>query len=63
MTTKEEILKASEEVDWNQLLGHNGPPCFHVEKNQFCLRADYWPGHESMHKFVSLNTLLKNMEP
>jgi hypothetical protein len=62
MNKSEEILKASEDVDWNQLMAHNGLPCFHVDKGRFCLRADYWPGHDSMHKFISLNDLLKQMD-
>lgn len=59
MTTKDKILKAAEDVDWNQILGHGGQPCFHVDEGRFCLRADYWPGHECIHKFTSLHTMLK----
>jgi hypothetical protein len=61
MNKPEEIIKASEDVDWNQLMGHNGSPCFHVDEGRFCLRADYWPGHDSMHKFISLHTMLSGI--
>jgi hypothetical protein len=44
------------QVDWRQVVLNGGPPCFFVEKPQFCGRAKRWPGHgnEAFHNYVSL---------
>lgn len=56
--TREQVLLAAIYADWNLVAMHQGPPCFHIEKNgEFCLRALRWPGHDGMHTFVSLADL------
>jgi hypothetical protein len=62
-----QILLAAKTPDWEQVLGNGGPPCFHVEGNRFCFRAERWDGHHriggsgAIHKFVSLENLLREI--
>lgn len=42
-------------MDWIQVRMNGGPPCFHVEGERFCGRAERWDGHPQIHAFVSLN--------
>lgn len=54
------IIKAAEEMDWQQVVLNGGPPCFHLcEDGRFCGRAKRWAGHEDMHEFVSLSQLIE----
>jgi hypothetical protein len=46
------------QMDWQQVVLNGGPPCFHVERERFCVRAQGWAGHNEMHKFVSLADLV-----
>ena len=50
--------RAAYRADWTQVALNGGPPCFHIENDRFCLRADRWAGHPSAHEFVSLAALL-----
>lgn len=60
------IIQAAERADWTQVVQNGGPPCFHLEEDRFCLRAERWEGHadpdvgddELYHRFVSLGDLL-----
>jgi hypothetical protein len=54
------LITAARSADWMQVVLNQGPPCFYLEKERriFCLRAERWAGHEDMHKFVSLASLL-----
>lgn len=58
---RERLLKAAKDADWEQVICNYGPPCFHLEDSQFCLRAERWAGHRlsDFHRFVSLADLLK----
>jgi hypothetical protein len=49
---------AALDIDWQQVVLNGGPPCFHVEDGRFCLRAERWEGHDLLHRFVSLRSLL-----
>ncbi len=67
-TQIESLLKAAKNADWVQVVGNGGPPCFHLENDRFCLRAERWGGHldtgcsiKSTHDFVSLESLLKKI--
>lgn len=60
------LLHAAERPDWMQA-ARNGTPCFYVgelnalDDGDFCLRADYWPGHldpNPSHRFVSFHAML-----
>lgn len=62
------LLEAAKEPDWMQVVCNGGPPCFHVEGGRFCFRAERWDGHhinfkgdKRIHKYVSLETLLRNI--
>ena len=48
------VLAACKSADWQQVVQNGGPPCFHLEGSQFCLRAERWQGHGVAHKFISL---------
>lgn len=51
--------KAAALADWGQVGCNGGPPCFHIENEKFCLRAERWDGHgKADHAFVPLGTLL-----
>lgn len=55
------VLRAAQDMDWQQIVLHQGEPCFHVERDRkFCGRARRWEGHEAGgdHRFVSLHDLL-----
>lgn len=62
------LLKAAKEADWMQVVLNQGPPCFHLESDRFCLRAERWDGHKTIggskpiHDFVSLESLLSHAE-
>ncbi len=63
------LLAAAKNADWVQVVLNGGPPCFHLEDGRFCLRAKRWDGHkriggsEAIHKFVSLEKLLRSVAP
>lgn len=51
-------VKAVKNADWQQVVFNGGPPCFHLEGERFCLRAQRWAGHggdgfKPQHQFVS----------
>jgi len=52
------LLKACERADWGQVVLNGGPPCFHLDGDKFCLRAERWFGHPSDHGFISLLELI-----
>lgn len=62
------FLKAAKDADWMQVVGHGGPPCFHLE-DDFCFRAERWDGHKTIggsgpiHEYVSLENLLRACFP
>lgn len=66
MTTnqrKETLRKAAMVIDWPQVIGNGGPPCFYFDKDDgcFCLRADHWAGHGLMHPYTPLHKLLEEV--
>jgi hypothetical protein len=66
VTEWELIRKAAQEMDWGQVVGNGGPPCFFFEqeRGRFCGRAERWVGHDGdPHKFVSLAVLLASVAP
>ncbi len=56
---KKEIRAACDIADWQQVVLNGGPPCFHLDKGRFCLRAKRWPGHDADHPFTALGTLIE----
>lgn len=55
--------RAAYRADWRQVVFNGGPPCFFLEDDRFCLRAERWGGHRDQdkypeHRFVSLAALL-----
>lgn len=65
------VLKAAENMDWQQVVLNGGPPCFHLEERygMFCGRAERWcghhmdgNGHKALHEFVSLKQLLSESD-
>ncbi len=62
---REMLIIAARNADWLQVIGNGGPPCFHLEDERFCLRAQRWDGHSrpSFHKFVSLADLMADLGP
>lgn len=62
---REEIFRAAANMDWQQVVQNSGPPCFHLENERFCGRAESWTGHErtrfESHPFISLLDLLKSV--
>jgi hypothetical protein len=56
------MLQAARQMDWQQVVLNGGPPCFYLESEWFCGRAERWQGHGDMHGFVSLATLLAAAE-
>lgn len=46
--------QAEEGADWMQVVLTGGPPCFHIEGDRFCFRAQRWQGHPVDHNFISL---------
>lgn len=48
------LLAAAKRADWTQIALNGGPPCFHLEKRRFCLRANHWVGHSSDHALEAL---------
>lgn len=64
------LFKAAAFMDWHQVVLNSGPPCFHLsDDGRFCGRAERWDGHkriggsEAIHKFVSLEALLRSLAP
>lgn len=60
---KNTVLRAAEQMDWQQVVLNGGPPCFHLgDDGRFCGRAKRWQGHgeKDFHEFVSLVDLLNN---
>lgn len=53
------LLTAAEQMDWQQVVLNGGPPCFHLQSDRFCGRAQRWVGHDGMHRFVSFADLLR----
>lgn len=54
-------MVAARSANWKQVVCDGGPPCFHLEGQRFCLRAQGWAGHEhpkESHVFVPFNQLL-----
>ena len=56
------MLKAARDADWMQVVFNQGPPCFFLEGQRFCLRPHRW--HDEIaekvcHKYVPLEQLLK----
>lgn len=51
---------AAQNMDWQQVALNGGPPCFHLDGDRFCSRAERWPGHKVVHRFVSLLDLLES---
>jgi len=61
-----ELVKAAREMDWQQVVLNGGPPCFYLEGEKFCERAQRWAGHDLTelvagicHKYVPLDDLLE----
>lgn len=54
----EVLLEAARIADWEQVRLNGGPPCFYIEDGRFCLRAHRWMGHDSMHKFTTLDAAI-----
>ena len=52
------VDNAVKSVDWVQVAINNGPPCFHLESEKFCLRAQRWDGHGVFHPFTPLDEML-----
>ena len=54
---REALLSAAHNADWMQVVLNQGPPCFHLNGDRFCLAAGRWPGHgrgpTDVHAFVS----------
>lgn len=55
------LLRAAQNMDWTQIVLNGGPPCFHLEGDKFCGRAERWDGHDCHHKFISLENLLEKV--
>lgn len=56
------LLLAAKQMDWKQIVLHEGVPCFNLHKDgRFCGRAQRWIGHceGADHDFISLETLLR----
>lgn len=66
-------ITAAKNMDWQQVVMNGGPPCFHLEDDCFCGRAQRWDGHQPwfqkskdrtlppLHEFVSLADLLEQL--
>lgn len=66
--TRDALLEAASNADWQQVVQNQGPPCFcfNVDGDgTFCLRAERWVGHskgkrsDGFHQFVPLADLLE----
>lgn len=62
----DKLLQAAETMDWQQVVLHGGPPCFHRNPAdaKFCGRAQWWEGHKApgFHEFVSLRDLIESVK-
>jgi len=58
---RQQLRNACDQADWVQVFLNRsyGPPCFHLEGEAFCLRAQRWDGHWFHHSFISLFDLLQ----
>ncbi len=64
---KGKIIRAAENMDWQQVVLNGGPPCFYLQDDgRFCGRAERWDGHFShgidsptIHTFVSISSLIR----
>jgi hypothetical protein len=54
-----QLIRAAAFADWEQVRLNGGPPCFHLDGENFCLRAERWAGHPSDHPFVTLAEMLE----
>lgn len=53
--------KVNPQMDWQQVILNGGPSCFALAGDldtHYCGRAQRWAGHDSHHKFVSLDDLV-----
>jgi hypothetical protein len=61
------LIEAAKHADWLQVtlnyMSSRTPPCFHLEGDRFCLRAQAWDGHDNgcIHAFMPLSELLANL--
>lgn len=58
MPSERAMKKAALLANWGQVVGHGGPPCFHIEDGRFCFRSVRWGMHNGLHKYVSLDEVL-----
>lgn len=63
LPTRKDYQVAAKMIDWGQVVANGGPPCFHLEGQTFCLRAQRWEGHvpvpgKEFHAFISLDYML-----
>lgn len=61
LPTREDYQVAAKMADWGQVIANGGPPCFHLEGQKFCLRAQRWGGHDhpkEFHAFTPLDHML-----
>lgn len=40
-------------MDWDQVAMNGGPPCFYIEDDRYCGRAEGWQGHGPIHPFIA----------
>ena len=52
------LRAACRNADWVQVVLNGGPPCFHLEGNIFCLRAQSWHDSRGTHRFVPLRAMV-----
>lgn len=57
----EVIIDACRRADWGQVIANGGPPCFYLDGDTFCLRAERWAGHNrnGFHAFTPLDDLVR----
>jgi len=53
-----ELLRAAELMDWQQVVLNGGHPCFQLEQGRFCGRAERWHSDHT-HRVISLADLLR----
>ncbi len=61
MNPFEQLAEAAKNMDWIQVVLNGGPPCFYLENDGFCGRAERWEGHGGLHPFVSLFDLCQKV--
>lgn len=53
-------IAAATAMDWQQVVGNGGPPCFHLEESgHFCGRAQRWHD-EHTHPFRPMERMLRD---